>query len=260
MISSDSASIIVPISTQDDIWTFLYPLNFEVWIFSLISVPIFTIAIGLTDYFDTGTIDWITVLGFVIRNVLSESFQSYRRVIGQLPDKKQYKKLILYVVWIWSCFILVKSYSGNLTALITKPKLVMQFEQPEDFLNQDDMALVVPGETAILEMLMQLPKNSTMAILLEKTERMAWTKHWPSNCFTNSTQFTKRHASICDVTNIKYLISDDFSQSGKCNWYKTKTTFFHVPVVMAFQVSKFVTYASYTLILRLLFFRRKAHT
>ena len=254
MLSSESISIIVPLSTQDDIWTFLYPFNFEVWIFSLISVPIFTIAMGLTDYFGSGRSEWIAVMGFVIRNVLSESSPGFRR----FTDKKQYKKLMLSVVWIWSCFILVMSYSGNLTAFITKPKLVRQFEMPEDFLNQDDMALVVPGETAILEMLMQLPKNSTMAILLEKTERMAWTKHWPSNCFTNSTQFTKRHASICDVTNIKYLISDDFSQSGKCNWYKTKTTFFHVPVVMAFQVSKFVTYASYTLkLLPILFLEEK---
>ena len=230
MLRSESISIIVPLSTQDDIWTFFSPFNFEVWIFSLISVPIFTIAMGLTDYFGTGGVKWITVLGFVLRNVLSESFQSYRRFIGP----KQYKKLMLSVVWIWSCFILVKSYSGNLTAFITKPKLVMQFEMPEDFLNQDDMTLVVPDETAILEMMMQLPSKSTMGILLKETKRMTWNKHWPSSCFTNSTQFTKRHASICDVTSIKSLLSDDFSQSGKCNWYTTKTTFFHVPMVMVF--------------------------
>ena len=263
MLRSESISIIVPLSTQDDIWTFLYPFNFEVWIFSLISVPIFTIAMGLTDYFGNGSIDWITVLGFVIRNVLSESFQSYRRVMGRLADKKQYRKLMLNVVWIWSCFILVKSFSGNLTAFVAKPKLVMQFEMPEDFLNQDDMTLVVTDESGPLEMMRQLPPESTWRMLLEKTELMTWSKHWPSTCFTNSTQFTKRHASICDITGVKALLSDDFSGSGKCNWYTIKTSFFHVPLQMAFQVGKFITYASYTsntLLLPILFFRRKAHT
>lgn len=261
MVSSESVSIIVPLSSQEDIWTFLYPFNLEVWIFSLISIPIFTIASGLTDYFGNGSVDWITVLGFVFRNVLSESFQSYHRFIKRLSDKKQYTKLMLSVVWIWSCFILVKSYSGNLTAFITKPKLVMQFEMPEDFLNQDDMTLVVSDETAITEMLMQSPPKSTMGMLFDETKRMTWNKHWPSSCFNNSTQYTKRHASICDVTSIMSLLSDDFSQSGKCNWYTTKTTFFHVPMVMAFQVGKFSTVASYTpILIPILFFRRKAHT
>ena len=74
MLSSESMSIIVPLSSQEDIWTFLYPFNLEVWIFTLISIPIFAIALGSTDYFGNGSVDWITVLGFVIRNVLSESF------------------------------------------------------------------------------------------------------------------------------------------------------------------------------------------
>ena len=112
----------------------------------------------------------------------------------------------------------------------------MEFEMPEDFLNQDDMTLVVTDESGALEMMRQSPQKSTMRMLLEETELMTWNKHWPSSCFTNSTQFTKRHASICDVISIKSLLSDDFSQSGKCNWYTTKTTFFHVPMVMAFQV------------------------
>ena len=45
-----------------------------------------------------------------------------------------------------------------------------------------------------------------------------------------------RHASLCDETSIMALISDDFTENGKCNFYTIADRFLVTSGVMAFQV------------------------
>ena len=55
-------------------------------------------------------------------------------------------------------------------------------------------------------------------------------------CFTGSTKQSLRHASLCDETSIRALISDDFTENGKCNFYTIADRFLVTSGVMAFQV------------------------
>ena len=84
-------NIIIPLTIENDIWSFLYPFEDEVWICFLLSVPIFIIAMGLAEYItnEEHSVPWATLIGFVLRNVLSEN-------TGKLPDKRLYQKIMVY--------------------------------------------------------------------------------------------------------------------------------------------------------------------
>ena len=55
-------------------------------------------------------------------------------------------------------------------------------------------------------------------------------------CFTGSTKQSLTYASLCDETSIRALISDDFTENGKCNFYTIADRFLVTSGVMAFQV------------------------
>ena len=229
-VSEESYSIVVPLRIENDIWSFANPFNFEVWIFSLLSIPIFILTLGLAEYLTSGTIFWGKWIGFVLRNVLSETSCT-------MPDRKNYQKFLI-TIWTFSSFLLVMAYAGNLTAMITRPKIVMQYENLEDLLNQDELSLVVEDGLGVIENMRQTSPDSVFHKLIDKTERMDTTDYdnWPSGCFKPAAYHSKKHASICDIHSTNAHLSDDYSANGKCNWYTTKSKFFDVPIVMAFQV------------------------
>ena len=168
---------------------------------------------------------------------MSESNQSCKRIFRSVNNKRQplyYKVLILS--WTWVCFILVKSYSGNLTAMIARPKLDMKFTKAEDFLHQHEEALTIEDGIGAIEYMSRSPPGSTMRKLIEKTERVD-PKEKLIDCFSKSHQKSGRHAAICDIVSIKSRMSNDFTVHGHCNWYLMEQKLFASPSVMAFQVS-----------------------
>ena len=130
MVTSAAYTIVTPLNLENnnDIWAFVKPFDYWVWINLLISVPYFILILGIADYVAkgmmiykslTGTflkkyiislkgfkgpIDWETLIGFTIRNVLSENE-------ADPPSKKVYQKILVYA-WVWSCFVLVCCYAG----------------------------------------------------------------------------------------------------------------------------------------------------
>ena len=56
-------------------------------------------------------------------------------------------------------------------------------------------------------------------------------------CYVLQPQFGNYdYGAVCDIDSIKIRMSNDFSENGQCNWYKTKKSLFEVPAVMVFQV------------------------
>ena len=236
LVSGDSYHIVLPLKTADDTWSYLNPFDYEIWIFSLCITPIFILACVLTDYIYFHNIGWYTWFEFAIRNALSESNQSYKRLNRHLPNKKQYLyQKVLIVVWTWSCFILVKSYAGNLTAMIARPKLDMTFTKADDFLYQNEIALTIEDGIGAIDYMSQSPPGSTMRRLIEKTERSDPSKEFV-DCFTKHNEQSGRHAAICDIVSIKSRLSNDFSTNGHCNWYVIEQQLLDASSVMVFQV------------------------
>ena len=90
---------------QVDIWGFVNPYNYEVWICWLISMPVFVFAMGLSDLFTFHKVDWDTLTSFVLRNAVYESPPIS-------PDTKLYHRVFV-IFWLWAVLILTQSYAGN---------------------------------------------------------------------------------------------------------------------------------------------------
>ena len=232
-LTTDYYNIIIPLTTENNIWSFIGPLSFEIWFSSLISIPMVILTLAMLQCPSTGVIYWKASLEFVLRNVLSES-GCYRRAKKNTLSKKLYQN-ILIVIWIWACFIIIKSYAGNLIAMIARPKINLKFTEPVHLVNQDEVILVIENGVDGIEYMKQFP---ILRKILDNTLRLGtgWKDQWTSNCFTNATQYTRRHASICDSHSISHLLSSDFVENRKCNWYTLKEGFYHGPLAIAFQV------------------------
>ena len=108
--------MVVPLKKNSNLWFFIDPFSYRVWIVFLITIPIYLITMWLANliFYARSNLDKVT--GFVLRNAFSETnstFPNYEKV---------YQKLLI-LIWILCMFILVQSYAGNLTAMLAKPQL-----------------------------------------------------------------------------------------------------------------------------------------
>ena len=96
MVTMGSYDIIIPLNAMNDVWSFINPFTTDLWIFSIISIPFITLVMAVTDYLQGAKIDWATLAGFVLRNILSEN-------MTKIPDKCNHQK-ILTCIWMLVSF------------------------------------------------------------------------------------------------------------------------------------------------------------
>ena len=70
------------------------------------------------------------------------------------------------ITWIWCVFVVAQSYAGNLTAMITRPKLHMPIASAEGMLTQDEISLVVEEGVAVIDYMEASPPGSTLRELI----------------------------------------------------------------------------------------------
>ena len=229
-------TIVVPLLLETEIWSIAHPLSDNVWYASIISIPVFLVVMALADFVYFGKIHWTPLLGFVIRNVFSEH--------NEMPNNKRGYQKILIIVWLASIFVLVQSYAGNLTAMLTAPRLPLPITNSEEFLDQAELSLVVPKKT-VLELRFKIaPPNPTMRRLGVRTsvsKPLTRTEFLKYGCYTTKYYNHGKKASICFDASFEALTSYDFSRTGKCNFYTTNDKF--LPSLLsigAFQVGIFL--------------------
>ena len=104
-IAMEYYSIVMPLQLKNDMGLIIRPFDPEVWIFSLISIPVFIATMGLANYIFLNMVRWDRVFGFALRIVFVEP-------AVMLYEKYAYQK-ILSIVWMASFFVLARSYSGE---------------------------------------------------------------------------------------------------------------------------------------------------
>ena len=104
-ITTEYYSILMPLQLKNDMGLIIRPFTTEVWIGSLAVIPIFVASMGLANNIFHGNVRWDKVSGFALRVVLVEP-------AVKLYVKCNYQK-IFTIVWIWSFFVLAKSYAGD---------------------------------------------------------------------------------------------------------------------------------------------------
>ena len=225
-ISNNYYSIVFPLKHGSEMWFFISPFSLNVWLSSVLCVPIYLLAMGLADCLFDGQADWGAVTDFVLRNALSE--QNY------VPrDKQAYQKLLI-VIWSLGMLVLVQSYAGNLTAMLARPKLQEPIRTLEEMLSQHELSWIIPDPTATYAL--QTSENgSALKRLYERGINL------PANaaydCFTSEIYQDGMFGSICNYGSIKKLMNDDYRSTGRCNYYIIEDKFLTSGGSMAFQVA-----------------------
>ena len=227
----DHYTILVPLKVKKEVWSFLYPFSYEVWIILLLTIPIFITAMAVTNYTD---VRWGEIAGFILRVAMVDGTYSFNKI----NSKGNAYQRALALIWSWAFLIFIHAYDGNLIAMITTPTVERFVQNIYDIANQNDIDVVIsPQLPEVYESMESSPIGSTMRTLLHKTNVYEEKDDWFSTCYTNKLYNEGNAASICDSKSVEDLQSRTYSDFGTCNFYTTDDTFFMSPTVMAFQVT-----------------------
>ena len=212
-------TVVIPLEMKSKMWYVIDTFDYNVWLLFITSIPIYLIAMGLTDYFYFGVIDLDDLCGFVIRNALSE--QNCR-----FPDRARAYQKILIITWIWSMFVIVQAYSGNLTAMLAKPKLQAPIRTLDELMNQEEISWVIEKQS-LAEFNMKTSQTGTIMKKLYNgatlMPRLTPKERGKYGCYAAKLKESGKFGSICDVGHIMQMQAKHFSETGKC---KTLTYYF----------------------------------
>ena len=230
-------TVVVPVRPTNEIWSFLHPFSYEVWTCLVITIPCLILAMWLANLH--AKFDFGALLGFVIRVAMVDD----GRYMHKIFDSKGNVCLkLLGILWVWACLILIESYKGNLTAMLTRPTLRKTINSVEDLLNQNKIKWAIDDNgLEIIEYLKASPEGSTMRGLFDMAEKISYDdfgedEWFEDPVFTNKQRDAGNYAGIGDVKSIRMMNSYDYGKTGKCNFYTIEETFFTAPAVMAYQV------------------------
>ena len=218
-VAENHYSVVFPLKHDSKMWFFIDPFSFKVWLGFILCIPIYILAMGLADYLFTGYADLGGITDFVVRNALSE--QNYA-----LPNDKQAYKKLLIIIWVWSMLVLVQSYAGNLTAMLARPKLQEPIRTLEELLSQNEVSWIISDQLAQY----YLKTSKSGSVLRRLYDRRTIIHDQSTDC--SSTEY----GSICASGTIFALMTDDYSKTGKCNYYTIEDKFLASGSSMAFQV------------------------
>ena len=204
----DYHSILVPLALSPKPMGFLYPLNPWVWLATLISIPIFIITMWLLDFTYHGgyKTDWNSAVGFVLRVTTNQS--SLEPFKKNLPE---YKKLLI-LTWAFALFVILVSYAGTLTAMITKPSISRPINNIDEMLSQTEMKWLLETESGLYFYMLNSEEGSNMMMVYNRSKAADWGE------IVSSVQNRTYIIPTVGIA-IEEWTSQDFHDSGKCNFY-----------------------------------------
>ena len=129
----DFWGLVIPLRQNYSLDAILHALEWKVWLVILLAMPTYMLVMTMVNYHYFGQMKWEVFSSFVIRASVMEA-----RGKPGFPVKRIYQKLLL-LFWSLPLFVLVTAYTGNMTALITKPTLQRSIKDVNELVNQDKM-------------------------------------------------------------------------------------------------------------------------
>lgn len=180
------------------------------------------------NYLYSGNTNWEESGSFVLRNALVEH--------ADMPDTNLYQKCLV-LVWSLVTLVITCAYAGSLTAFITKPGLNLPFSNIEGLVKQTEIKWAVTEGSIFTPYANSMRQGSAMKTMIEQAQTFKYGVEWADNdCFTAEGERSGDIASICDYTAALFAQSNDFSKTGKCNYFLTKDKFLPFSMGLAFQV------------------------
>ena len=227
-------AVVIPVETGSKMWYFTYPFTNTVWILIATVIPVYVIAMAGADYLYSGSAKLSTLLGFVIRNVLTDQNN------GIPGEKKDYKKLLI-MVWLLATLVLVQAFAGSLTAMLTNPKLKVPIKTLEQLVTQNEISWVLEegsdiqffmrSELSKINIINSIYKGANTVPRLTRKERAIY-----GGCYAAKMKGNGKVASFCHANYIWPMMANDFTSTGRCNFYLVEEKLLTSWGVAAFQV------------------------
>ena len=220
-------AMVVPLKFKSKKWYFIDPFSYKVWLLYISLIPVYFLAMGVVEIFYYGHVNWDALAGFVLRYALMDN--SYLH-----PNRtKASQQKLLIIICIWSYLVLVTSYSGNLTAMLAKPKLQSPITTLDELLGQYEVPWVIETDGLPGYFKSTAAPGSIMKRIFERATMMP---KLSEPCYTAEVKKDGRYGAVCASESIRALISQDYSETGKCNYYIVEEVLSWTIVALAIQV------------------------
>lgn len=145
------------------------------------------------------------------------------------PRARHYNK-VFTCSFILPMFVLGQAYSGILVSILTVPNIPTPIDSVEELLTQDKMGWAIE-DGSILNQIGSTAQEGTLWARLYKDAHMVGT------CYDVKERIKRgEFGQLCERMTIEKVLSDDFGQTGICNFYVATENFLATSFAMAFQV------------------------
>ncbi|XP_066986748.1 probable glutamate receptor [Macrobrachium rosenbergii] len=219
---------------KQGLWNFLKPLDWQVWVGTVLAVMLIGAALGLfivTPWTrNTGS------SGSLLRQALYQLWDQIATFLGQgmsyIPPIDSSRVVVL--IWLMAAFVITRSYQGALTSLLAVREIPIKIDSIEDFLKAKEFTMIYETSTAFTAYL----KNSKTGIFRKLHEANVAGRGQFINMNKMPEALDKKvrkgdFAILAEDLTIKMLLSDDFSRTGECDFHISRERFFPLILCVA---------------------------
>ncbi|XP_064100968.1 glutamate receptor U1-like [Macrobrachium nipponense] len=216
------------------IWNILKPLDWQVWVGTVLAVLFVGAALGL--FITTPWTRNTGSSGSLLRQALYQLWDQIATFLGQgmsyIPPIDSSRVVVL--MWLLAAFVITRSYQGALTSLLAVREIPIKIDSIEDFLKAKEYRMIYETSTAF-------------TAYLKKSQTGIFRKLHEANLagrgeFINMNKMpealdkqvrTRDFAILAEDLTIKMLLSEDFSRTGECGFHISRERFFPLILCVA---------------------------
>ncbi|XP_066973933.1 glutamate receptor ionotropic, delta-2-like isoform X2 [Macrobrachium rosenbergii] len=136
---------------------------------------------------------------------------------------------VITATWLISCLILGSVFSGTLTAMLTVPLVRIPIDSTEDLVRQREIPWAIESGSFLFQVLFQATSGIYKAIWDGHSHRI-------TDCYSYRQDIKAGlYAAVCDKMTMKKVMSEDYSDTGECNFYMAREDWKSMPLALAFQ-------------------------
>ncbi|XP_027228211.1 glutamate receptor ionotropic, kainate 1 [Penaeus vannamei] len=141
---------------------------------------------------------------------------------------------VLLGTWMVVSLILSSAYQSILTSLLAVPKVEVPVDSLQDLLDYGKIPWSVEHGTSIHQLL----DEESSDIYKQINSKVFYVK---SSFDEKDRMKEKRFAILCDFFSMKMIMSDDYGQTGECNYYIAKEVIWSAAMAFAFPKGSHIT-------------------
>ncbi|XP_050714181.1 probable glutamate receptor isoform X2 [Eriocheir sinensis] len=211
---------------QPQPWGFLAPFTLNVWLVLLSLMMVLTVFATVTE----------KALMEVENGPSSSSSSSlffwhlishYQLFLGQSSPREAVGLVPRFLFWLWLMTVLVmmRTYSGSLTSQLAVKTVEIKYDSLQDVLNDPDVILILEGSTALTGHLEGATSGVFGSLATAVKTRGLQVRASQMQDVARSSLQDGRHAMFLERIGCNNLFSDDFSSTGRCDYYMSRGVF-----------------------------------